>query len=232
MNLLVSVRSPDEAEAALAGGAALIDVKEPAHGSLGCAGTEAIAAVVQRVAGRRPVSAALGELGEVSADVAVPGLAYVKWGLAGWGERSDWRQALGRAAAEVACRPVAVAYADWQRAGAPSPREVCAFACARGWGAFLVDTCHKDGRTLLDWLTIAELSGLIAECRTAGVPVALAGSLGPAQMAQLRGLRPDWFAVRGAACRGERRTGAIDATAVRQIVDQLARPVTATTRAG
>ena len=36
--LLVSVRSPAEALAALEGGAALIDVKEPARGSLGRAG--------------------------------------------------------------------------------------------------------------------------------------------------------------------------------------------------
>ena len=33
--LLVSVRSADEAEAAIAGGADVIDVKEPSHGPLG-----------------------------------------------------------------------------------------------------------------------------------------------------------------------------------------------------
>ena len=36
--LLVSVRSADEAEVALEGGADIIDVKEPLHGSLGWAG--------------------------------------------------------------------------------------------------------------------------------------------------------------------------------------------------
>jgi len=60
--LLVSVRGPNEVEAAVQGGASLIDVKEPNRGALGQADDDVIAAVVKRVAGRQPVSAALGEL--------------------------------------------------------------------------------------------------------------------------------------------------------------------------
>ena len=60
--LLVSVRSAAEAEAALRGGADVIDVKEPGRGPLGRADDAVIADVVRLVAGRRPVSAALGEL--------------------------------------------------------------------------------------------------------------------------------------------------------------------------
>src|SRR5438128_1572682 len=60
--LLVSVRSAAEAEIAIGAGAALIDVKEPSRGPLGRADDTTIAAVVKQVAGRRPVSAALGEL--------------------------------------------------------------------------------------------------------------------------------------------------------------------------
>src|SRR5437870_6982957 len=79
--LLVSVRSASEAEAALAGGAHLIDVKEPGRGPLGRADDATIAAVVQRVAGRRPVSVALGELHEQGRCYPGAGLSYVKWGL-------------------------------------------------------------------------------------------------------------------------------------------------------
>ena len=74
--LLVSVRSAEEAEAALHGGAALIDVKEPRRGALGRASDGILADVVRTVAGRRPVSAALGELlntfGEVLPSANVP----------------------------------------------------------------------------------------------------------------------------------------------------------------
>src|SRR5262245_59925297 len=81
--LLVSVRSAAEAEAALAGGASLIDVKEPGRGSLGRPDNEIVAAVLRCVAGRRPVSAALGELMDRPALFQLPGLSYAKWGLAG-----------------------------------------------------------------------------------------------------------------------------------------------------
>jgi uncharacterized protein (UPF0264 family) len=62
MKLLVSVRSMEEAQAALEGGADLIDIKEPNRGPLGKARDSVIAAIVEVVAGRRPVSAAMGEL--------------------------------------------------------------------------------------------------------------------------------------------------------------------------
>ena len=141
MQLLVSVRSAAEADAALAGGAGLIDVKEPLHGALGRAGDAVIAAVVRQVGGRRPVSAALGELANPaeSAPYAGPGLAYAKWGLFGMASCTDWRQRLaeaGRRLAEVSpgCRVVAVAYADWQWAGAPAVEDVCAFVCEQPGG--------------------------------------------------------------------------------------------------
>src|SRR5205809_437688 len=124
--LLVSVRSAAEAEAALEGGAHLIDVKEPRHGSLGRAADAVIGAVVARVAGRRPVSAALGELADAAdgSPWSGAGLDYAKWGLSGMAGR-DWRRRLaaveqGLAAASPTCRPVTVAYADWERAGAPA----------------------------------------------------------------------------------------------------------------
>ena len=60
--LLVSVRSADEARAALAGGADVIDIKEPGRGPLGRADEATWRAVRAEVAGRVPVSAALGEL--------------------------------------------------------------------------------------------------------------------------------------------------------------------------
>ena len=62
--LLVSVRRAEEADAALRGGATLIDVKEPHRGSLGRADREVWQAVATQVRGRVPVSVACGELTE------------------------------------------------------------------------------------------------------------------------------------------------------------------------
>jgi uncharacterized protein (UPF0264 family) len=230
-HLLVSVRSAAEAEAALAGGAALIDVKEPAAGSLGRAADAAITDVLRAVGGRRPVSAALGELLETSWEELPPSvtdLAYVKWGLASYrpqGSGPGWLD-LRRAAERVAarspsCRVVAVAYADWRRARSPAPEEVCAFAREYQTGPFLLDTWGKDGSSLLDWMPRPEVQRLCELCRSAGVPVALAGSLGPEEIRALRPAQPNWFAVRGAACRDRRRGAAVDVARVRQLAELL-----------
>jgi len=223
--LLVSVRDAAEAAEALAGGADLLDVKEPARGPLGRADDATLAAVVRAAAGAVPVSAALGELPAVPDPPAIAGLAFVKWGLAGWGGRPDWpdRWRDSRAALAVACpdcRAVAVAYADGERAGAPPPEVVARFATAEAAGAFLVDTAVKDGTTLLDWLTLPALDRLVRTCRAAGVPLALAGSLGPREIGRLRELDPDWFAVRGAAC-ADGRAGTVNAARVRSLVALL-----------
>jgi uncharacterized protein (UPF0264 family) len=111
---------------------------------------------------------------------------------------------------------VAVAYADWQLADAPPPEEVAAIAIECRFGAFLIDTFEKNGATLLDRMPIDTIAGLTRRCQSAGVPVALAGSLGLAEIEQLRELVPNWFAVRGAACR-RGRGSSIDETLVREV---------------
>src|SRR4051794_2290794 len=96
--LLVSVRSAAEALAALAGGADVIDVKEPKNGSLGAADDDTISAVVRAVNGRAPVSAALGELvdsigslNRSSGRMLVHGISLFKLGLAGSGAHDEWQ---------------------------------------------------------------------------------------------------------------------------------------------
>jgi uncharacterized protein (UPF0264 family) len=226
--LLVSVRSAQEAHAALTGGASIIDVKEPTRGSLGRADDATISAIIREIAGRRPVSAAMGELVEGLPCFLEQELRYVKWGLAGCG-RWRWRAEFAKAVTSLhevnaGCQAVAVAYADWRRADAPSPQEVCAFACAHSCGALLLDTWHKDGSTLLDWLSVPLATDLCRTCHRAGIPVGMAGSLGPAQLRRLRVAAPDWFAVRGAVCKDGRREQAIDAAAVQHLVDLVGSP--------
>jgi uncharacterized protein (UPF0264 family) len=239
--LLVSVRSAAEAEAALLGGADLIDVKEPNRGALGRADDHVLAAVIERVAGRRPVSAALGELryGVPEWPSLPKGVTYCKFGLAGLG-RQDWRTALTWAERRMAerwgCITVAVAYADWMEVDAPPPDEVCAYARQRG-GVFLLDTCLKASdrggrrRTLLDLLPVRRLALLCRLCRAAGVSVALAGSIGVDEIRRLLPAAPDWFAVRGAACREDSRLNAVDAERVGRLVELLAAAGTSTSGA-
>ncbi|MCX5661881.1 MAG: hypothetical protein NTW19_19560 [Planctomycetota bacterium] len=241
--LLVSVRNAEEALAAVAGGADIIDVKEPMHGSLGAATPATLATVVQAVAGARPVSAALGELTPVSlasssigakptgplALAALPsGLAYAKLGLAS--APPDWRERLAThfapsaaAATSVAPpRPIAAAYADAGRAASPAVADVLAWAIQHRAAGLLIDTYIKDGQGLFAWMTDAQLTGLIAQARAANLLIALAGSLADDAFARAAALRPDILAVRGAACAGRDRTAAVSAGRVAALVTALA----------
>jgi uncharacterized protein (UPF0264 family) len=223
--LLVSVRSISESSDALAGGAALIDIKEPTNGSLGRADDSTITAILRLVGGRTPVSSAMGELA-AHAFPSVAGLSYLKWGLAGCANH-DWRSELQSTDERLQrlphlSRPVAVAYADWRRADAPPPEEIVAFAIEHRWRVTLFDTWDKDGTSLFDWLPPSTVAEVLRECRAAGVRVALAGSLGFDHLPLIRELQPDWLAVRGAVCRSGSRNGAIDPDRVRRLASALA----------
>src|SRR5262249_10804798 len=161
------------------------------------------------VAGRAPVSAALGELRELTTSLRIPsGVTFIKLGLAGCAGE-DWRSRLN-GLMDDGFGPgrmpqlVVAAYADWQEAEAPPLSEVGAFARSRAGNGLLVDTFVKGTgaarRTLIDWLPPDQVATLCEDCRAAGVRVALAGSLGAGEIARLRPANPDWFAVRGAAC--------------------------------
>lgn len=229
--LLVSVRSAEEACAALAGGAALIDVKEPARGPLGRADMAVISEVVCAVAGKAPVSAALGEWTDDEHLIPSVGLRFVKWGLAKCVRRQDWRRELAPLL-DPSRRPqiVLAAYADWQCAQAPSVDEVLALACAYPGNVLLFDTHCKDANnslgkpkpTLLDWLPVPWIEDACSRAHAHGVQVALAGSLGMNEIRELLPARPDWFAVRGAACPDADRRGTIDSARVRALAELIA----------
>jgi uncharacterized protein (UPF0264 family) len=224
--LLVSVRDLGEATAARAGGADLIDVKEPARGPLGRADDATLQRIAEFMAGRCPLSAALGELAENDHLPGVAGLSFVKWGLAGVGP--DWRprlkQALQRASEVRGRAGVVVAYADAAAAGAPPVEEVVAFAAEKQGRVLLIDTFAKGPprRTLLDWLSAEQVREICRHCHAAGVRVALAGSLGEAEMLPLLPAEPDWFAVRGAACAGGKRDARVSPRRVRYLKEMLA----------
>ena len=220
--LLVSVRSADEVEAALSGGADLIDVKEPTKGPLGMAEAEIVAAVVTKVKKRVPVSAALGEWSPEAITVAhwhlELKLDFVKWGLAGYTPTPGWGEDIldTRRELPAGMEMVAVAYADWERAKSVPPAEIVKFAKRFRFKAFLLDTWNKDGKTLLDFLKPAEIAELLESVGRVGMKSAIGGSLRPEQVKQLKGVEPDWYAVRASACAGGKRDGAIDTARVKK----------------
>ena len=220
--LLISVRSADEVTAALAGGADLIDVKEPARGALAPAEAEVVAGVIEAVRGKVPVSAALGEWSPNAITDAhwhlELKLNYVKWGLAGYTAVPGWGEDLldTRRELPVGMEMVAVAYADWERAKSIPPFELARFAKRFRFKAFLLDTWGKDSKTLLDFMKPAEVAELVESLKRLNIIVALGGSLRPEHVKQLKSAAPDFFAVRSSACAAGKRDGVIDAARVKK----------------
>jgi uncharacterized protein (UPF0264 family) len=216
--LLVSVRSAAEAEEALAGGADLIDVKEPSLGSLGRADDRVVAEVVKFVAGRVPTSAALGELAEW--DGTMPsGVDFVKAGLAGLGG-GDWRARLDGFRVAATGRAVIVAYADWQAAAAPSLDDIVSYAEDTVGPVLLIDTFTKTARSLFDYVDHRDLADFSGRIHRIGGRIALAGSLVRSTAASTVSLRSDWIAVRGAVCEGS-RMGVVRRELVRRFRRQI-----------
>lgn len=246
--LLVSVRDAAEAAEALAGGAAIIDVKEPRNGPLGPADPAAIAAVAALVGSRRPWTMAAGELGaarggQPGADpepvvTAIAGLlrqvisllgataeppAAVKVGLAG-AAGTDWQRRLLAVYESLPAGSdrVAVAYADWRRAAAPSPLEVIAAAAGIGCATLLIDTFDKSAGSLFACCQPGLPAAWVAAARAAGLQVALAGRIALAEIPDAWALRPDVVALRSAVCFNG-RSGVVQAGLVRHAVGLGAR---------
>jgi len=224
--LLVSVRGPAEAEAALTGGADIIDVKEPDRGPLGAASPETVVAIARRVGDRAALTMACGELAAGGAAQRVwkvagmladltpsterTPLAAAKAGPAGL-PLARWRTAFAAFAAGLprGVAAVAVAYADAARAAAPPVPEIIAAAPGLGSRLLLIDTFAKTGPGVLA-LGADQLAAWVTLARSVGLGVAVAGRLALDEIPVVWRLGADVVGVRGSVCVGG-RAGRVDA---------------------
>lgn len=216
MRLLVSPMNVEEARAALAGGADIIDVKNPKEGSLGANFPWAIRAVADVARGIAPVSATIGDLpfkpGTASLaalGAAVSGAEYVKAGLLGAKDQAqavEMLEGIVRAVKDYDPKKKVVAsgYSDFLRAGCLSPLLLPQAAASAGADLVMVDTAVKDGRPTFDFMSEAELEQFISRGHSEGLEVALAGSIGFAHLDLLKRLQPEIIGVRGIVCGGDR----------------------------
>ena len=68
----------------------------------------------------------------------------------------------------------------------------------------------------LDFLKPAEIAELVESVQRVGIKAAIGGSLKPEHLKQLKGIAPDWFAVRASACAAGKRDGTIDPARVKK----------------
>jgi uncharacterized protein (UPF0264 family) len=222
MRLLVSVVSAEEARRALAGGADIVDVKDPREGALGAPAPRVLSEVIRVVGAAAPVSVALGDLPNLphtaalaARGAALSGAAYVKVGLRGVREL-DGAVALTRAVADGVgsqSAVIAAAYADADALDPPSlaPGWLPELVERAGISGALVDTFVKDGRGLYGWLTESQLAELIVRTHEANASFAVAGQLTRSQLCRVAA---DVVGVRSAVCHGGDRAADLDAELV------------------
>jgi uncharacterized protein (UPF0264 family) len=234
MQLLVSVINNDEARVAIAGGPEIIlDVKNPAEGSLG-ASFPHILQQIRSIAPRpRKLSAAIGDMPNLpgTASLAALGAAtcgadYIKVGL--WGPKTETesifllRQIQQTIRGFPGVAVIAGGYADALRANTLDPRLLPRIAKLAGVAGCLLDTAIKDGHGLFDFITAEVLQALAQEVHAAGMLFAIAGGLQESDLPRIRDVGADVLGVRTAVCRDNRRAGPLDGERLRRLREIIA----------
>lgn len=220
---LASVTDRAEAQLAVEVGADIIDCKDPAKGALGALSPGVIRGIVAAVAGRRPVSATVGDLpteaGRLVGAVrrtAAAGVDYVKLGLFRAEGIEDVLIDLSPLARRH--RLIAVLFADL------APRlEILPDLADAGFAGVMLDTAGKGKGTLLDHAGLALLRDFVEQAHDLELMCGLAGSLGVAQIPDLLPLGADYLGFRGAMCE-QGRSSALSREAMRSVRRCLCAP--------
>ena len=228
-SLLISVRNVSEALVALKGGADILDVKNPAEGSLGANFPWVIAEIKRVTRSAVPISAAIGDFPNLPGSAALAafgalnaGADIVKIGLKGprdKGAASYLVEQVVKAVKNVkgSAKVVVCAYGDYKRAGTIDPASIPEITGNCGADVAMVDTAIKDGRALTDFLSIEDLKAFVEDAHSRGVWAALAGSLGFEEVRALKDLNPEVIGVRGAVCAGGDRKATLSLGLVRRL---------------
>lgn len=227
MRLMISVLSAEEAMEAIAGGAQILDVKNPSEGSLGAQSPSVIRDIKRIAAGRLQVSAAIGDMPNLPGTAALAALGaaccgadYIKVGLMGPRDEPEavtLLRAVRSAVQEFSTPVVAALYADHERADTLPPQCLPDIAAQAGVAGCLLDTAVKDGRGLLEFITRPALEQLVQKAHNQGLLVGLAGSLRREDLLDIQNLGADIVGVRSAACRDNQRTGLLEASRVLEL---------------
>lgn len=229
MHLLVSCASARDAIAAVAGGADIVDAKDPAAGALGPVTFDVFRSIAASVDERCPLTAAMGDAtspASVETDArmfASLGAALIKLGFAGV-ESVASVLALAEAAVGGArsggAGVVLVAYADRLHDGV-SLAALLDVASSAGAAGVLLDTADKRGPRLTELLPPTTLAAWVERAHRRSLAVALAGRLRAGDLPIARRCGADVAGVRGAACTGG-RGGVVEVARVRALLDACA----------
>ncbi len=221
VKVLASVRDAEEAKVALAAGAHVIDLKEPAAGALGAVSIEVVRDVVTLISGKALVSATIGDLPLVPDHIyeackawATTGVDYIKIGIFP-GDLPGTLKALAPLIKDGA-KIIAVVFADghimWQ--------QVLTHVAEAGFAGIMLDTGNKSNGGLLDNLPAAVCCAFVTAAHEHGLMCGLAGSLKLEDIPVLASFAPDYLGFRGALC-DDGRSGKLSAAKLKAVISAL-----------
>jgi hypothetical protein len=232
MKLLISVQSLSEALKIKNCNFDILDIKNPAEGSLGANYPGVIKSITEKVKDV-PISAAGGDLpGEsgtaslITYGLAHTGVDYIKLGLYGFKDKESATKMLRESvkAAKLSgknIKLIAAAYADYKKAGTISPFTLNEIAFETEIDGIMIDTLNKNDKNLFSFLNVDQLKRFVENAKKAGVLSALAGSLRISHLETLKEINPDIIGFRGAVCSGKERITEIDPKKINHLYEQI-----------
>ena len=232
MKLLISPTTEEEAAEAIAGGADIIDVKNPKEGALGAN----FPWVIKRIKAITPpnveVSCTLGDASShpgatalAALGAATTGVDYIKTGLQGVQTREEAVYIMRKIAQAIRdydshIKVVVVGYADARRASSINPMVIPEIALEAELDVAMIDTAIKDGKNTFAWLTMDQLSSFVDTSHRYGLTVALAGAIQKEDLPRIHLLNADVLGIRSAACTdNDRVNGRLKKEYVRELAD-------------
>jgi len=229
---LISPKNEEEALEAISGGADIIDVKNPHEGPLGASFPWIIKRIRQITPTNIEVSCTIGEqpnrpgsMALASFGAAATGVNYIKAGLSGLRtveEAVQLMRGITKAAKEYnpSVKVVASGYADAARISTVDPLLIPKIAYEAQADVAMLDTAIKDGQSLFNFLTKAQLQYFINTAQNYGLKAALAGSLQKKDLPLIYALGADVAGLRSAACTSnDRVNGQISREKVQELVE-------------
>jgi hypothetical protein len=235
MKLLVSVQSLEEAKIAVNSGCDILDIKNPAEGSLGANFPWVLKDIINSFPNIRcETSATIGDLYHKPGTASLAGYAVASLGIkyvkAGLYDSKTYEQAVEmistvKRAVKMANKKscfVAAGFADWRKINGLNSQDLVRATIQAKGDVVLLDTFIKDGSNLFDNIDVDELCQLVDACHKSGIKCALAGSIKLNDLDKLAKISPDFIGVRGALCSDQKnRKSSIDADRTREFVQSV-----------
>jgi uncharacterized protein (UPF0264 family) len=216
---------------AIAGGADIIDVKNPKEGALGACFPWVIKRIREVTPKPLEVSCTLGDLPNLPGSVSLAalgaastGVNYIKVSLYGVKNQEEAVYLIRNVVRVIRdfdpSIMIAVAgFADAERIGSVDPLLIPRIVKEAQADIAMLDTAIKDGKSLMSFLNVDQLRGFVEESHNFGLKTALAGSLQKENLPVLCALGVDIIGVRGAACtNSDRVNGRVTKEKVAELV--------------